>query len=79
MATLDVKSLYRNIPVHKYLHLLKTLLSKSIIKLSLPTQPIKMYQLITNQGFFGGGGLLSLPPLIFRVSRKCPFQLYFSR
>ena len=53
LASLDVTSLYTNIPVHKCLDRLQKYLKKSKIKLSLPTSKIiRLCELITDQCFF---------------------------
>ena len=53
MASLDITSLYTNIPVKKCLHLLKDYLIKSKTKLDLPVNTIiKICDLITDQCFF---------------------------
>ena len=53
MASLDITSLYTNIPVKKCLHLLKDYLIKSKAKLDLPVDTIiKICDLITDQCFF---------------------------
>ena len=57
MASLDVTSLYTNIPVKKCLDSLNTYLNETNTKLDLPTDTIiKLCTLVTNQCFFESQG-----------------------